>query len=56
MPNGEYVTITVSKYVYDTLFSEYEKKKKQFYLKGVSSFSGFITYHLVKILKIEVEK
>ena len=24
MPNGEYVTITVSKYVYDTFYSEYE--------------------------------
>jgi hypothetical protein len=43
MPKPGYKSITVSEYVYKKFFQVYEKNKKGLELKGISSFSGYLT-------------
>jgi hypothetical protein len=43
MPKPGYKSITVSEHVYNKFFKVYEKNKKGLELKGISSFSGYLT-------------
>ena len=43
MPKPGYKSITVSENVYKKFFEVYEKNKKGLELKGIGSFSGYLT-------------
>ena len=43
MPKPGYKSITVSEHVYKTFFKVYEKNKKGLEIKGVRSFSSYLT-------------
>ena len=43
MPKPGYKSITVSEHVYNKFFKVYEKNKKGLEIKGVRSFSGYLT-------------
>jgi hypothetical protein len=43
MPKLGYKSITVSEHVYKKFFSVYEKNKKGLEIKGIRSFSGYLT-------------
>ena len=43
MPKPGYKSITVSESVYKRFFEVYEKNKKGLQLKGIASFSGYLT-------------
>jgi hypothetical protein len=43
MPKPGYKSITVSENVYKKFFKVYEKNKKGLELKGITSFSGYLT-------------
>jgi hypothetical protein len=43
MPKPGYKSITVSEHVYKKFFSVYEKNKKGLEIKGIRSFSGYLT-------------
>jgi len=56
MPNGDYKSITVSDYVYSRFNVKYHKVKSEMQMQGITSFSGFITFHLAKILELDRKK
>jgi hypothetical protein len=43
MPKPGYKSITVSEHVYKTFFKVYQENKKGLEIKGVRSFSGYLT-------------
>ena len=43
MPKSGFKSITVSEHVYNRFFETYEKNKKGLELKGITSFSGYLT-------------
>ena len=43
MPKPGYKSITVSEHVYNEFFKVYEKNKKGLEIKGIRSFSGYLT-------------
>src|SRR5436190_24006575 len=43
MPKAGFKSITVSENVYKKFFEIYEKNKKELELKGITSFSGYLT-------------
>ena len=43
MPKPGFKSITVSEYVYRKFFEVYEKNRKDLELKGITSFSGYLT-------------
>ncbi len=43
MPKPGFKSITVSQNIYDKFFYIYEKKKNDLELKGITSFSGYLT-------------
>lgn len=43
MPKPGFKSITVSQNIYDKFFHIYEKKKNDLELKGITSFSGYLT-------------
>jgi hypothetical protein len=43
LPKPGYKSITVSEYVYKKFFKAYKKNKKELELKGITSFSGYLT-------------
>ncbi len=43
MPKAGYKSITVSEGVYKKFFDVYERSKKELELKGITSFSGYLT-------------
>jgi len=54
MPAKGFKTITVKDNVYDFLFSEWEKSKDKLRLeKGITSFSGYVTYRLSQLIEQE---
>lgn len=53
MPRGGFKSITLSESVYDNFYTHYEKNKEKVKMKGVFSFSGFITLKLNEILTKE---
>jgi len=54
LPKDGFKSITVSETVYDKFFDVYQKNKEELLMKGVNSFSGYITYMLEE--KIEKDK
>ena len=43
MPKAGFKSITVSDYVYNRFFGTYERTRKDLELKGITSFSGYLT-------------
>jgi hypothetical protein len=43
MPKPGYKSITVSENVYNKFFGVYERSKRELELKGITSFSGYLT-------------
>jgi hypothetical protein len=43
MPKPGFKSITVSEHVYNKFFKAYEKSKKTLEIKGIRSFSGYLT-------------
>lgn len=50
MPKEGFKSITVSEIVYDKFFDVYDKNKDELTMKGVNSFSGYITYMLEEMM------
>jgi hypothetical protein len=50
MPKPGYKSITVSERVYKTFFKVYEENKKGLEIKGIRSFSGYLTRELQCLL------
>ncbi len=46
MPKAGFKSITVSEEVYDKFFDVFEKNKPDLTMKGINSFSGYVTYML----------
>jgi len=53
MPGEGFKSITVSDSVYDNFFKLWQKQKDEMNMKGVTSFSGFVTHKLSILLKKE---
>jgi len=51
MPKAGFKSITVSETVYDKFHETYQKSKDDLVMKGVSSFSGYLTYMLEEIMQ-----
>lgn len=51
MPKAGFKSITVSENVYDKFFNVYEKSKEDLAMKGVNSFSGYVTYMLEEMMQ-----
>ncbi len=51
MPKSGFKSITVSEYVYKKFFDVYEKNKKDFEMKGITSFSGYLTSMMEELLQ-----
>jgi hypothetical protein len=55
MPKAGFKSITVSENVYKKFFEIYEKNKKELELKGITSFSGYLTSMMEEMMmKYEV--
>ena len=50
MPKPGFRSITVSENVYKKFFEVYEKNKKGLELKGISSFSGYLTSRMEEMM------
>ncbi len=48
MPKPGFKSITVSEVIYEKYYTIYEKNKEQLKIKGIESFSGYITNVLNK--------
>ena len=51
MPKEGFKSITVSEIVYDKFFDVYQKNKQDLVMKGVNSFSGYVTYMLEEMMQ-----
>lgn len=51
MPRVGFKTITVTENIYDIFYQTWLKCKDDLAMKGVSSFSGYITYLIEEIMK-----
>ena len=51
MPKEGFKSITVSESVYDKFYGIYKKNKEDLVMKGVNSFSGYITYMLEDMMQ-----
>jgi len=51
LPKEGFKSITVSEIVYDKFFDVYQKNKEDLLLKGVNSFSGYVTYMLEETMQ-----
>ncbi len=56
MPRKGFKTITVKENVYNYFYEEWLKQKSQLEIKGISSFSAFITYKLNQLIEKEKRK
>ena len=50
MPKDGFKSITVSETVYDKFYEVYQKSKDELVMKGVNSFSGYVTYMLEEMM------
>ncbi len=50
MPKAGFKSITVSDTIYDQFFDVYQKSKSELSMKGVNSFSGYVTFMLEEML------
>ncbi len=51
MPKPGFKSITVSEQVYEKFYDVYEKNKEELTMKGVNSFSGYVTYMLEEMMQ-----
>ena len=51
MPKAGFKSITVSENVYDRFQEVYQKNKSDLAMKGVNSFSGYVTYMLEEMMQ-----
>ena len=51
MPKAGFKSITVSEEVYDKFFDVFEKNKPELTMKGINSFSGYVTYMLEQTMQ-----
>ena len=51
MPKAGFKSITVSDSVYDKFHGVYQKNKEDLAMKGVKSFSGYVTYMLEEMMQ-----
>ncbi|NIP62139.1 MAG: hypothetical protein GWN01_15840 [Nitrosopumilaceae archaeon] len=51
MPKAGFKSITVSESVYDKFYDVYQKNKDGLSMKGISSFSGYVTYMLEEMMQ-----
>ena len=51
MPKAGFKSITVSETVYDKFHDIYQKSKDDLTMKGVNSFSGYVTYMLEEMMQ-----
>jgi len=52
MPRKGYKSITVRDEVYEYLLNEWRKVKKEYMItKGITSFSGYVTYRLNQLME-----
>ena len=51
MPKAGFKSITVSEIVYDKFQDVYQKNKQDLAMKGVNSFSGYVTYMLEEMMQ-----
>jgi len=51
MPKAGFKSITVSEEVYDKFFDVFEKNKPELMMKGINSFSGYVTYMLEEMMQ-----
>ncbi len=51
MPKAGFKSITVSETVYDKFYQVYQKSKAALAMKGVNSFSGYVTYMLEDMMQ-----
>ena len=51
MPKAGFKSITVAETVYDKFFEVYQKSKDELVMKGVNSFSGYVTYMLEEMMQ-----
>jgi hypothetical protein len=51
MPKAGFKSITVSEEVYDRFFDVFEKNKPELVMKGINSFSGYVTYMLEQTMQ-----
>ena len=51
MPKAGFKSITVSEEVYDKFFDVFEKNKPDLTMKGINSFSGYVTYMLEQMMQ-----
>ena len=51
MPKAGFKSITVSETVYDKFQEVYLKNKTDLTMKGVNSFSGYVTYMLEELMQ-----
>ena len=52
MPKAGFKSVTFSETIYEKLHVDYEKKKSQLQMKGINSFSGYVTSILIKEMEI----
>ncbi len=50
MPKAGFKSITVSETVYDKFNQIYQNSKQELLMKGVNSFSGYVTYMLEELM------
>jgi len=51
LPKEGFKSITVSEAVYNKFFDVYQKNKNDLQMKGVNSFSGYVTYMLEEMMQ-----
>jgi hypothetical protein len=51
LPKEGFKSITVSETVYNKFFDIYQKNKDDLVMKGVNSFSGYVTYMLEEMMQ-----
>jgi len=56
MPRKGYKSITVKQHVYEYFYNEYSKVKEEYAIKGVNSFSGYVSYRLSELLEQEKKR
>jgi len=51
LPKEGFKSITVTELVYSKFFDVYQKNKQDLLMKGVNSFSGYVTYMLEEMMQ-----
>jgi predicted CopG family antitoxin len=51
MPKAGFKFITISENVYKKFFEVYEKSRKELELKGITSFSGYLTSMIEEMME-----